>query len=126
MTAALPPELVANLFRHRYARMVAGLCRVLGPGRLDLAEDVVQEALLRALRTWPASGVPANPESWVFATARNAAVDTLRRQRIGRQVETELQRWAEEAARAGSVEFFRTLHGAGFERLRSRASDRVD
>ena len=98
MSPALPPDLVADLFRHRYGRMVAGLCRVLGPSRLDLAEDVVQEALLRALRTWPTDGVPANPESWVFAVARNAALDALRRQRIGRQVEAELQRWAAEPA----------------------------
>src|SRR5688572_25860644 len=98
--AAVPPELVAELFRHRYARMVAGLCRVLGPGRLDLAEDVVQEALLRALRAWPAGGVPDNPEAWVLRVARNLALDSLRRQKIAARVDTELQRWASESAAA--------------------------
>ena len=48
------PQLVEDLFRHRYGRMVASLVRALGAERLELAEDVVQEAMLRALRTWPA------------------------------------------------------------------------
>ena len=47
----LPPDLVDGLFRHRYGQLVAQLCKVLGPGRLDLCEDMVQEAVLRALRT---------------------------------------------------------------------------
>ena len=96
----LPPDLVDELFRHRYARMVAGLCRVLGPGRLDLAEDVVQEALLRALRVWPAEGVPEKPEAWVCRVARNLALDTLRRQRIAAKVDSELQQWAGEQSAA--------------------------
>lgn len=73
------PDLLGDLFRHRYAQLVASLCRGLGPGHLDLVEDVVQEALLRALRSWPATGVPEQPEAWVFRVARNLAVDTLRR-----------------------------------------------
>ncbi len=95
---ALPPDLVADLFRHRYGRMVAGLCRVLGPGRLHLVEDVVQEAMLRALRRWPAEGVPEQPEAWVFRVARNLALDSLRRQKIAAKVDAELQSWAGEAA----------------------------
>ncbi|MFY9341661.1 MAG: sigma-70 family RNA polymerase sigma factor [Planctomycetota bacterium] len=94
---ALPPELVADLFRHRYGRMVAGLCRVLGPARLDLVEDVVQEALLRALRVWPAEGVPEQPEAWVFRVARNLALDSLRRARIGARIEQHLRQWVDEA-----------------------------
>lgn len=93
MTATLP-GIVDELFRHRYGRLVASLCGVLGPGRLDLVEDVLQEALLRALRVWPASGVPDNPEAWVFRAARNLAVDALRRRRVADRIEGELQRWA--------------------------------
>jgi RNA polymerase sigma-70 factor (ECF subfamily) len=96
----VPPELVAELFRHRYARLVAGLCRVLGPSRLDLVEDVVQEALLRALRVWPADGVPDDPEAWVFRVARNLAVDSLRRQKIAGKVGEQLQQWADREQRA--------------------------
>ncbi len=100
MSDALP-GLVDDLFRHKYGRMVAGLCRALGPGRLDLVEDVVQDAMLRALRTWPVQGVPDNPEAWVFRVARNLAIDRLRRQKLAAKVEGELQLWAErEAARS--------------------------
>jgi RNA polymerase sigma-70 factor (ECF subfamily) len=90
----LPPDLLAELFRHRHAAMVAGLCRILGPQRLELVEDVVQEAMLRALRVWPVEGVPEQPEAWLFRVARNAALDALRRARIGARVEAELQQWA--------------------------------
>ncbi len=96
MSPGLPPELVDELFRHRYARMVTGLCRVLGPGRLDLAEDVVQDAMLRALRVWPADGVPADPAAWLFRVAKNLALDALRRQRVAARVEAALQQWAAE------------------------------
>lgn len=94
------PDLVADLFRHRYARFVAGLCRILGPARLDLAEDVVQEAMVRALRTWPADGVPQRPESWVFRVARNLALDELRRRRVAQRVMDELSAWATDAEAA--------------------------
>jgi RNA polymerase sigma-70 factor (ECF subfamily) len=92
------PQLVEHLFRHRYGEMVAGLVRVLGPDRLALAEDVVQEALLRALRTWPATGVPERPDAWVFRVARNLACDALRRHAVARRVEEELAQWAAPAA----------------------------
>jgi RNA polymerase sigma-70 factor (ECF subfamily) len=74
-----PHELVDDLSRHRYGRLVAGLVRRLGPARIDLAEDVVAEAFLRALRAWPAEGVPERPDAWVFRVAWNLALDTLRR-----------------------------------------------
>lgn len=75
------PRLVEALFRHESARITAALVRALGPARLDLAEDAVQEALLRALRTWPFGGVPDNPAGWLMRTARNHALDRLRRAR---------------------------------------------
>ena len=60
--------------------MVARLARWLGAARLDLAEEAVQDALLRALSTWPFRGVPAEPRGWLFQVARNRAVDLLRRE----------------------------------------------
>ena len=60
--------------------MVARLARWLGAARLDLAEEAVQDALLRALATWPFRGVPAEPRGWLFQVARNRAVDLLRRE----------------------------------------------
>lgn len=88
------PQLVEHLFRHAYGRMVAGLVRVLGADRLELAEDVVQEAMLRALRTWPAEGVPDRPDAWVFRVARNLALDALRQRAVAARAERELVRWA--------------------------------
>jgi len=58
--------------------MTAYLTRLLGSARLDLAEEIVQEAMLRALQTWPYQGVPENPPAWLFRTARNAAMDVVR------------------------------------------------
>ena len=75
-------------FRHESARLVALLAGSLGVHRLQLAEDVVQEALARALETWPLRGVPENPAAWLTQTARNLALDQLRRD----------QRWQEKEA----------------------------
>jgi RNA polymerase sigma factor (sigma-70 family) len=72
-------HLVDHLFRSRSGQMVAWLTRVFGPAHLDLAEEVVQDALLKALQQWPYSGVPDNPGGWLFRVARNGALDVLRR-----------------------------------------------
>lgn len=100
MAATPLPELVEGLVRRRYAAMVARLVRMLGPSRFDLAEDVVQEALVRALRAWPARGIPDDPEAWLFRAAKNLALDGLRRRSLGARVEGELARWAHERERA--------------------------
>jgi len=61
---------------------VAHLARLLGPAHLDLAEETVQEAMLRALQTWPYQGVPENAAAWLFRVAHNAAIDAVRRSRF--------------------------------------------
>jgi RNA polymerase sigma-70 factor (ECF subfamily) len=73
-------EIAADLFRRESARLVAMLTGHFGTHRLQLAEDVVQEALVRALQTWPYRGVPDNPAAWLTQTARNLALDHLRRE----------------------------------------------
>jgi RNA polymerase sigma-70 factor (ECF subfamily) len=65
--------------------MVAYLTRLLGPEHLDLAEEVVQEALLKALQNWPYSGIPENPAGWLFRVARNAALDAVRHRTVVRR-----------------------------------------
>jgi RNA polymerase sigma-70 factor (ECF subfamily) len=80
-----PNELVDHLFRNRAGQMVAYLTRVLGPEHLDIAEEAVQEALLRALQTWPYNGVPDNPSGWLFRVARNSALDVLRHRKVVNQ-----------------------------------------
>ncbi len=64
--------------------MVAALTRVFGMQNLELAEDVVQDAFCRALEVWKLRGVPENPRAWLMATARNRALDVLRRERTAR------------------------------------------
>ena len=71
--------LVEHLFRHQAGRIVARLTRLLGPAYVGLAEDVVQEAMLRALRTWPYDGIPDNPAGWLYRVAHNLAIDAVRR-----------------------------------------------
>ncbi|HZS31056.1 MAG TPA: sigma-70 family RNA polymerase sigma factor [Gaiellaceae bacterium] len=70
-------EELARAYRDERARSIAILGRVLGD--LDLAEDAVQEAFLRAAERWPRDGFPANPGAWIVATARNCAIDRIRR-----------------------------------------------
>jgi RNA polymerase sigma-70 factor (ECF subfamily) len=62
--------------------MVARLARILGPAHLDLAEESVQDALLRALKTWPYQGVPENPGGWLYRVAYNSAIDAVRRAKL--------------------------------------------
>ena len=74
--------LLEHLFRHQAGRITAHLTRLLGPSRLDLAEEAVQESMLGALRTWPYLGIPDNPAAWLFRAAHNAAIDRVRHDRL--------------------------------------------
>ena len=64
--------------------MVAALTRIFGVNNLALVEDVVQDAFCRALEVWKVRGVPENPSAWLMATAKNRALDVLRRDRTAR------------------------------------------
>jgi RNA polymerase sigma factor (sigma-70 family) len=77
-------QLAEHLFRHEAGKLVSVLTSIFGTERLQLAEDVVQEALLRALQTWPYYGVPKNPAAWLTQTAKNLALDVLRREKTFR------------------------------------------
>jgi RNA polymerase sigma-70 factor (ECF subfamily) len=79
---AEPGVLLEHLFRHQAGRMVAYFTRLFGPAHLDLAEETVQETMLRALQTWPYQGPPENAEAWLFRVARNVAIDAIRRNRF--------------------------------------------
>ena len=79
---AAPAQLVENFFRHETGRLHGALIRLLGVPNLALAEDVAQEAMLRALRTWSMGGVPQNPSAWITRVAMNLAKDALRHQRM--------------------------------------------
>jgi len=75
---------IGRIFREESGRSVAALIRVFGD--IDVAEDAVQEAFAAALRTWPCDGLPPNPGGWITTTARNRAIDRLRRESRGREL----------------------------------------
>jgi RNA polymerase sigma-70 factor (ECF subfamily) len=88
-------ELTEHLFRHEWGRMVAAVTRIFGVHNFALAEDVVQEAFCRATEVWSFRGVPENPSAWLMATAKNCALDMLRRERTARTYAPELGRLLE-------------------------------
>src|SRR4051794_41134787 len=81
------PKLTEHLFRHEAGKLVSVLTGIFGVDHLQLAEDVVQEALARALQTWPYYGVPKNPAAWLTQTAKHLALDVLRREKNFRNKE---------------------------------------
>jgi RNA polymerase sigma-70 factor (ECF subfamily) len=83
-------QVLEHLFRHESGKMVAILTGIFGIEHLDLAEDVVQEALARALQTWPFYGIPQNPAAWIMRASRNLALDAVRRQKLFRDKEPEI------------------------------------
>jgi RNA polymerase sigma-70 factor (ECF subfamily) len=85
-------QVVEHLFREEAGKMVAILTHIFGVENLSLAEDVVQDALARALQTWPFHGVPANPAGWIMRAARNRALDVVRREKVFREKEPEIIR----------------------------------
>ncbi len=95
--AVLPVAEVERVFREEYGRAVAVLVRVFGD--VDVAEEAVQEAFEAALQRWPAAGLPPSPPGWIITTARNRALNRLRREasRPGRQAQAALL----QAQRAG-------------------------
>src|SRR6059036_595612 len=78
------PELKEQFFRREAGRIVSALTRIFGVQNLALAEDVTQDAFCRALEVWKVRGVPENPSAWLLATAKNRALDILRRERTAR------------------------------------------
>ena len=86
--ARLDAAEVGRIFREESGRSVAALIGVFGD--IDLSEDAVQEAFAIALRKWPGEGLPPNPGGWITTTARNRALDRLRRESRGRELLSEL------------------------------------
>src|SRR5215813_4549988 len=96
---------IERAYRESSGRAVATLVRVFGD--IDLAEEAVQEAFAVAAERWPSTGVPPNPGGWIVTTARNKALDRLRREssRFGREAEaTRMQAGAEPAEEVGPVQ----------------------
>jgi RNA polymerase sigma factor (sigma-70 family) len=94
-------RLADHLFRHEAAKLVSVLTARFGIDRLEFAEDVVQEALVRALQTWPFYGIPKNPAAWFTQTAKNLALDLVRREKLFRDKEPQIiatfEQWPSDA-----------------------------
>lgn len=102
-------QLTDHLFRHEAGKLVSVLTGIFGIDRLQLAEDVVQEAMVRALQTWPYYGVPKNPAAWLTQAAKNLALDTIRREQNFRekqpQIISHIEQLPAEASSGGSPTF---------------------
>src|SRR3954468_4658029 len=78
---------VEDVFAAEYGHAVSVLVRVFGS--IDLAEEAVQDAFAEAVRRWPADGLPPSPAGWIITTARNRAINRVRREstRVDRHIE---------------------------------------
>jgi RNA polymerase sigma-70 factor (ECF subfamily) len=103
-------EAADHFFRHEGAKVVATLTAHLGTHRLQLAEDVVQEALLRALQTWSYRGVPDNPAAWLTQVSKNLALNALQREQRWNQkqegIAAEHTRWLSSSSEVMTHETF--------------------
>ncbi len=81
---------IEAVWRIESARLIAGLARMVGD--VGLAEDMAQDALVAAMEKWPTSGVPDNPGAWLMATAKNRAIDRLRREKTYERKQEEVAR----------------------------------
>jgi RNA polymerase sigma-70 factor (ECF subfamily) len=92
MSATLPHTIDA-LFRREHGRLISVLTRIFGPQNLQLAEDMVQDAFVAALRDWSIHGVPDNPPAWLLTAARRRAIDAIRRERTRRTFAPDLAKF---------------------------------
>jgi RNA polymerase sigma-70 factor (ECF subfamily) len=101
--SALPASEIERVFREHYGRAVAVLVRVFGD--IDVAEEAVQDAFTAAVERWPETGVPPSPAGWIITTARNRAIDWLRREasREDRHAQAALLHASDEPAEENDV-----------------------
>jgi RNA polymerase sigma-70 factor (ECF subfamily) len=99
----LPVQEIERVFRQEYGRAVAVLVRAFGD--IDIAEEAVQDAFAEAVRRWPTTGPPPSPAGWIITTARNRAIDHLRREesRADRHAQAALLYAAADAVEEGPV-----------------------
>jgi len=102
-------RLTDHLFRHEAGKLISVLTGIFGINRLQMAEDVVQESLVRALRTWPYTGVPKVPAAWLTQTAKNLALDLIRREKLFHDKEPQIiafmEQWPADSATGDSPIF---------------------
>jgi len=74
-------ELTEHFFRNEYGKIVSVLTKYVGPDNVQTAEDIVQETLLKATDYWELNGIPKNPQAWLYTTAKNTALNILKREK---------------------------------------------
>jgi RNA polymerase sigma-70 factor (ECF subfamily) len=101
---AVTEQEIARVFREEHGRAVAVLVRSFGD--VDIAEDAVQDAFAAAIERWPSAGVPPSPAGWIITTARNRAIDRLRREasRADRHAQAALVHFREQPRDEGPVQ----------------------
>jgi RNA polymerase sigma factor (sigma-70 family) len=82
-------QLVDHLYRHESGKLVAVLTRVFGTDNIELAEDVVQDSLVEAMKDWPYKGLPSDPSAWLYKVAKNKALNILNKEKYKRKYAVE-------------------------------------
>ncbi|UII79085.1 RNA polymerase sigma factor [Flagellimonas sp. CMM7] len=85
-------ELTTHFFRNEYGKLVAVITGYLGSENVETAEDIVQEALLKATEHWEMRGIPENPKAWLYTTAKNITLNILKRKKYQREYANTIQR----------------------------------
>src|SRR4051794_12411327 len=102
-------RLAEHLFRHEAGKLVSVLTGIFGIERLQLAEDVVQESLIKALKTWPYYGIPKNPAAWLTQTAKHLTLDLIRREKVFREKQPEIITFVEQWPSNAGIETVSSL-----------------
>lgn len=86
-------ELIPNLFRTEYSKIVSVLCKSFGLSNIEMAEDIASETFMVATETWGLKGIPDNPKAWLYTVAKNKVRDTFRREKLFRdKIKPQLER----------------------------------
>src|ERR1700760_819986 len=92
MTMTTDQDLIPRLYRQEYSRMVSLLCNRFGIDQIDSAEDIISETFLSAAETWGMMGIPRDPVAWLYAVARNNALNGLKHEKVVRRYEKDAVR----------------------------------
>jgi len=82
--------LADHLFRSEYGKMVASLTRIFGVGQMSIAEDIVQDTMVLALKEWSFKPLPPNPTAWLYVVAKNKAIDFIRKEKNKTKVNADI------------------------------------
>ncbi|UII21293.1 RNA polymerase sigma factor [Fulvivirga ligni] len=78
----MPDQLIPDLFRTEYSKLVAVICNKYGLDQIDLAEDIVSDTFLKATESWKLKGVPEKPQAWLYTVAKNACKDHFKHKKV--------------------------------------------